>query len=123
MTGGVKEGDSMNKEQVVVDAVNEVKLVGRLGSTVAERELPSGDFVTSFTIVVDRPPRDRRGSATVDSISCQTFSGPIGARVMSWEPGSLVTVVGVLRRRFWRSAGGTHSVIEVQAVSVRKTRR
>ncbi len=107
----------------MADAVNEVTLVGRLGATVAERELPSGDIVTTFSVVVDRPPRDVRGSAKVDSITCQTFSGPVGARVMSWEPGVWVHVGGVLRRRFWRSGGGANSILEVQANSVRKIRR
>lgn len=104
------------------ESANEVTLIGRLGSTVAERELPSGDCVTTFSIVVDRPLRDRRGSATVDSIPCQTFSRAIGARVMSWEPGLRIQVGGALRRRFWRTGAGTSSVLEVQATAVRKLR-
>lgn len=97
--------------------------MGRLGSTVAERELPSGDLVTTFSVVVDRPVRDRRGSVSVDSIACQTFSVALGARIMTWEPGVPVEVKGSLRRRFWRSGTGIGSVMEVQAATVRKIRR
>lgn len=102
------------------DSVNEVTLIGRLGSTVTEHELPSGDIVTAFSVVVDRPLRDRRGSTTVDAIPCQTFSRAIGARVMSWEPGLRIQVCGALRRRFWRSGAGTSSVLQVQATMVRR---
>jgi single-strand DNA-binding protein len=74
-------------------------------------------------VIVDRPPRDRRGKSTVDSIPCQTFSVSIGARVLRLEPGDWIQVTGVLRRRFWRSSESAQSVLEVQATSVRKVRK
>jgi single-strand DNA-binding protein len=113
----------MVKEMDQSHCENSVTLVGRLGATVSERELPSGDKVTSFSVVVDRPPRDRRGKSTVDSVPCQTFSASIGARVLNWEPGEWIQVTGALRRRFWRTAASAQSLLEVQATSVRKVRR
>jgi single-strand DNA-binding protein len=115
--------ESPGKDARVKACVNEVTLIGRLGSTVTERDLPSGDIVTAFSIVVDRPLRDRRGSVTVDAIPCHTFSSSIGARVMSWEPGLWIQVGGMLRRRFWRSGSATSSLLDVQATTVRRLGR
>lgn len=55
-------------------AASEVRLVGRVGRQVSERELPSGDSITVFSVVVDRAPRERHGKATVDTIACMTGS-------------------------------------------------
>ena len=113
----------MVKEMDLPHSENSVTLVGRLSATVSERELPSGDNVTSFSVIVDRPPRDRRGKTTVDLIPCQTFSVSIGARVFRLEPGDWIQVTGALRRRFWRSSESAQSALEVQATSVRKVRK
>jgi single-strand DNA-binding protein len=118
-----REYEPMVKELDHPPYENTVTLVGRLGVTVSERELPSGDTVTSFSVVVERPPRDRRGKTTVDSIPCQTFSVSIGTRVLNWQPGEWIQVTGALRRRFWRSAQSPQSLLEVQATSVRKVRK
>ena len=92
-----------------------VTIVGRLGGTVVERELPSGDTVTTFTVVVDRP-RVRGSRVTVDAIPCQAFTARLRAAVGRLEPGTLVQVQGTLRRRFWRSTGGLGSALEVDVV-------
>ena len=43
------------------EAVNEVRLVGRLAADPRLRELPSGDTVWNLRVVVERPcPRARR---------------------------------------------------------------
>jgi len=61
--------------------INEVRLVGRLGQQVTTRELPSGDEITSFTVVVARTGRLRDGSPRVDSLACQTVKAQIRAKV------------------------------------------
>lgn len=92
-----------------------VTVVGRLGGTVVERDLPSGDTVTTFTVVVDRP-RTRGSRVTVDAIPCQAFSVRLRTAVGRLEPGTLVEIQGTLRRRFWRSAVGLGSALEVDVV-------
>lgn len=82
-----------------------VEVTGRLGAHVRSRELPSGDVVTTFTVIVDRPTREQRGSTTVDAIACTTTSRRLATRIESWEAGTLITAIGVLRRRFWRASG------------------
>jgi single-strand DNA-binding protein len=45
--------------EVGVEHHNEVYLVGRLSGEPIERELPSGDLLLSWRLVVDRAPNDR----------------------------------------------------------------
>jgi single-strand DNA-binding protein len=101
-----------------------VVLVGRLGSRVTQRELPSGDTATVFTIVVDRPPRAHpTGSRVrVDAIPCQAFRLTVARRLSTLEPGQWVRAEGRLRRRFWRSAGGLGSALEVEVITLKRCR-
>jgi len=104
-----------------------VVLVGRLGSSIEERELPSGDCVTTFTIIVDRPAdRGRAGggrtTVKVDAIACQTFRDPVVRRLTALEPGRWVQAEGTLRRRFWRSGAALNSIMEVDVSSLRAVR-
>jgi single-strand DNA-binding protein len=93
-----------------------VILVGRLGSRIAVRELPSGDVVTVFTIVVDRPRSSGAVVSTVkvDAIACQAFRAGVVTRLDRLEPGQWVRAEGTLRRRFWRSGAGLGSAMEVE---------
>ena len=97
------------------DSCSEVTLVGRLGARVDERTLPSGDVITTFTVVIDR--RRRRGeppsAARVDAIPCQAGQAAVARRLATMESGQWVRVEGSLRRRFWRSAAGLGSAMEV----------
>ncbi len=94
----------------------DVVLVGRLGSRVEVRELPSGDTVTVFTIVVDRARTAGRPASTVkvDAIACQAFRVGVVNRLGRLEPGRWVRAEGTLRRRFWRSGTGLGSAMEVE---------
>ena len=95
-------------EETVVGR-NEVLLVGRLAAAAVEREMPSGDVMVSWRLVVTRPPRrtgtDRR-SPSVDTIECMTYAAAPRRSALSWAEGDLIEVSGALRRRFWRSGGG-----------------
>lgn len=116
-----------------METSSQVVVVGRLGAQVRTKELPSGDVVTSFTVIVDRPVRERTKSqkaATVDAISCITMRARTRTMLERMEPGTLVSVDGTLRRRFWRggpggSTGGAMggamgSAMEVVARSIQK---
>lgn len=92
---------------------NEVRLIGRLGGTVDERELPSGTVLTSFSIVVDRPAREVHGRTKVDTIACQTTRSAVATRLGKVDSGQMVEVSGALRRRFWKSGAGLASATEV----------
>ncbi len=108
-------------------ARNEVQLVGRLAAPAQERELPSGDVVVSFRLVVDRPPGARRAAGaravTVDTLDCAAWRAADRRRVLALGAGDVLAVQGALRRRFWRSGAGATSRYEVEVAAVRRVRR
>jgi single-strand DNA-binding protein len=105
------------------DHRNEVNLVGRLTASAQERELPSGDALVSWRIVVDRPAQQRtdgRRAPTVDALDCVTWRKTVSRSVLSWRVGDTIEVTGSLRRRFWRTERGPVSRTEVEVVRARR---
>lgn len=100
---------------------NQVQLSGRVSGDPQERELPSGDRMWSFRVVV---PRERpRGRQSVDVVDCAAWEGRPRRAVSGWRDGDVVEVVGALRRRFFRSGGQTASRVEVEVATARLIRR
>ena len=107
---------------------NEVLLVGRLGAAAQSREMPSGDTLVAFRVVVARPPAAPGSTArprgpSVDSIDCVAWRAGVRRTALAWAPGDLVEVAGVLRRRFWKGGAGPQSRTEVEVVRARRLRR
>jgi single-strand DNA-binding protein len=106
------------------DAVNEVRLVGRISAAPEERVLPSGDSVWTFRIVVPRPADNRGGSRqTVDALQCAVWAGRVRRSVAAWAVDDVVEVNGSLRRRFFRAGGAAASRFEVEVNRGRLIRR
>lgn len=104
--------------------VNSVRLVGRLSAMLTERELPSGDQLGSFRVVVDRLDGVGRGRRALDAIDCHTWSARVRRQAASWALGDVVALEGALRRRFFRSdTGGTQSITEVEVTRARIVKR
>jgi single-strand DNA-binding protein len=99
---------------------NEVLLVGRLAAEPEERALPSGDVLSTFRLVVDRPPAARSTgarAATVDTLDCVARGAALRRAAQAWRPGDVLEVHGALHRRFFRTTGGaTGSRYEVEVV-------
>lgn len=107
-------------------AHNEVLLVGRLGAAPEERELPSGDVLVTFRLVVDRPERtlpEGVRPVSVDTLDCVAWTPALRRTVSSWEAGDGVRVEGALRRRFWRAGAGAASRYEVEVVRAKRVQR
>lgn len=108
-----------------VAARNEVILVGRLAALPVDVELPSGDVLKTWRLVVDRSPSKRAvpegvRPTTVDVVKCVGWTAVVQRAAASWQVGDVVAVEGALRRRFWRTPGGPSSTHEVE---VRKAKR
>lgn len=88
--------------------MNVVFLKGVLSSAPVTRQLASGSVVVSLEV-----------STTIDgavaSVPVAWFDPPTA---VSWDAGTEVVVDGVVRRRFFRSAGLTQSRTEVVAAEV-----
>jgi single-strand DNA-binding protein len=104
------------------DAINEVRLVGRLSAAPAEKELPSGDVLVSFRVVVPRAPDPKRATK-VDALECVAWTARAKRSVRSWRVGDVVEVDGGLRRRFFRTGSGPASRVEVEVTKGRLVRR
>ena len=107
---------------------NEVRLVGRLRGTPEQRELPSGDVLVAFRIVVDRPApsrplREGVRPVSVDTLPCVAWTAGVRRTASVWDDGDLVEVTGALRRRFWRVGAGAASQTEVEVASARRLSR
>ena len=100
---------------------NEVRLCGRVSGDPQERELPSGDRMWSFRVVV--PREQPRGRQTVDVVDCAVWGGRARRTVSGWTDGDEVEIAGALRRRFFRSGGATASRVEVEVTTARLIRR
>lgn len=106
---------------------NEVVLVGRVAAAPVERELPSGDRLTTWRLVVDRPPGRRPPEGVravpVDTLDCVAWTAALRRTVAALLPDDVVEVHGSLRRRFWRAGAGAASRCEVEASDVRRVSR
>jgi hypothetical protein len=94
-----------------IDNINIVVLVGEVTSPPVSRELPSGAVVSTFDIAT--VTSSGRVSVPV-SLEGETEIAVVGAEVC---------VVGIVRRRFFRSGASVASRTEVVAQSVIPVRR
>ncbi|MCD4527384.1 single-stranded DNA-binding protein [Nocardioides sp. cx-173] len=106
-----------------VEVANEVRLVGRISRDPELKELPSGDSVWTFRVVVPRAPAAARPHQSVDALECCVWSGRLRRSVAGWRAGDRVAVEGSLRRRFFRSGHGVASLVEVEVSAGRLIRR
>ena len=105
--------------------LNRVVLSGRLAAVPEDRELPSGDAITTWRLVVTRPPGQRRRpdgvrATPVDTFDCVAWTAASRRSIARASPGQQLLVEGALRRRFWRAGAGVASRCEVEVTSVRR---
>jgi single-strand DNA-binding protein len=111
-TDGVDHDSAADPRAV---AHNEVVLRGRVASTVDERELPSGDTIVTARLIIDRDAAAlTRSSQRVDTIDCVAWIRRVQRSMRGWQPGERVEITGAIRRRFFRSAQGPASRVEVE---------
>lgn len=103
--------------------VNTVSLLGRLAADPEPRELPSGDLLLTFRLVIDRPDTAAAQRRQVDTIDCAAWTARVQRTVRSWTAGDVVSVEGHLRRRFRRSETGATSRVEVEVTKARRARQ
>ncbi|AXH95245.1 single-stranded DNA-binding protein [Ornithinimicrobium avium] len=107
------------------EPVNEVHLVGRVSGEPTVRELPSGDELVQFRLVVPRDPRrGRAGTAgsrqAVDTIDVACWGSRVRRSAARLPDGQAVEVRGSLHRRFFAAAAGRASRYEVEARTLRR---
>ncbi|MGE5720240.1 MAG: single-stranded DNA-binding protein [Nocardioidaceae bacterium] len=112
-------------QEMAAQPRNTVCLAGRVSSAPIERELPSGDRVVTFRVVVAREqtPMTAKSKQVSDWVDCAAWGGRVRRTVASWQVDDLVEVEGALRRRFYRDGGGASSRVEVEVLGARRIAR
>ncbi len=95
---------------------NYVEITGRVTTAGEQIELPSGDTLTRFRVVIPREKPTTK--ATVDTIDCVSFKAGVSKKVMKLAESEVVELQGQLRRRFWQTGTGVASRMEVEVTSV-----
>lgn len=105
--------------------LNAVALRGRVSGAPIERELPSGDVIFTFRLVVgrDQSPMTKRSKQSSDWVDCVAWGGRVKRSVMGWRVGDIVEVEGALRRRFYRLEARTSTRVEVEVLTGRLVER
>jgi single-strand DNA-binding protein len=107
------------------EARNEVVLVGRVSGVPEERELPSGDRLVAWRVVVARPtprrpPPEGIRPSTVDTLDCVAWTPALRRTARGLVDGDVVALEGALRRRFWRAGAAAASRCEVEVSTLRR---
>ncbi|HWH28508.1 MAG TPA: single-stranded DNA-binding protein [Mycobacteriales bacterium] len=121
-------GRATPSAEPVLATFSEVHVVGRVSSAAQDRELPSGDVIVSFRVVVDRPPLRRSTPAgvrlpVVDTLTCVAWTARVKRAAAALSAGDVVEVHGALRSRWWRGATGLSSRTEVEVERLRRVSR
>ncbi|MEJ0014577.1 MAG: single-stranded DNA-binding protein [Actinomycetota bacterium] len=106
-------------DSVLRNPRNEVYLEGRVSNLPTQKQLPSGDTVVEFRIVIDR--RTKRGTKReVDTLDVAVWLAKSRKSALSLCVDDWVAVEGAVRRRFWKAPTGLASRWQVEASQLRR---
>jgi single-strand DNA-binding protein len=97
-------------EDAIDYSLNDCLLRGRVSAEATDRELPSGEHVVEFRLIVTREGREG-----VDTLDIAAWSAKSRRTALSLKPGEWVEVSGSVRRRFWQGPAGLASRWQVEA--------
>lgn len=92
---------------------NLVELCGRVSGEPQERELPSGDKVVEFRLIVTRESR-----SGVDTLDIGAWSAKARRKCTSLKEGEWIEITGSIHRRFWQAPQGVASRWQVEASEI-----
>jgi single-strand DNA-binding protein len=110
----VKKKNSVDQSEVEEDySLNDVVLRGRVSKEAVEKELPSGDRVVEFRLIVTREK-----SSGVDTLDIGAWSSKARRSALTLKSEEWVEVSGSIHRRFWSAPTGLASRWQVEAVEI-----
>ena len=107
-----KKSDSVESEEIDL-SLNDLLLRGRVSAAATTKELPSGDKVVEFRLIVTRENREG-----VDTLDIAAWSAKSRKTALSLAPNEWVEISGAIHRRFWQSPGGLASRWQVEALDI-----
>ena len=100
-------------EEDIDYSLNDCLLRGRVSTVATDRELPSGEHVVEFRLIVTRAEREG-----VDTLDIAAWSGKSRRTALSLKAGEWVEVSGSVRRRFWKGTAGLASRWQIEGESI-----
>jgi len=94
-------------------SLNDVLLRGRVSAPATMKELPSGDKVVEFRLIVTRSEREG-----VDTLDIGAWSASSRKMALALKSDEWVEISGSVHRRFWQSPGGLASRWQIEAASI-----
>lgn len=94
-------------------SLNDLLLRGRVSAAAVEKELPSGDKVVEFRLIVSREKK-----SGVDTLDIASWSAKSRRFALTLKADEWIEVSGAIHRRFWKSPGGVASRWQVEAIDI-----
>jgi single-strand DNA-binding protein len=107
-----KKSDFQESEEIDL-SFNDLLLRGRVSALATTKELPSGDKVVEFRLIVTRESREG-----VDTLDIAAWSAKSRKTALTLTPDEWVEISGAIHRRFWQSPGGLASRWQVEAIEI-----
>lgn len=100
-------------EELEDHSLNDVLLRGRVSAVASTKELPSGDKVVEFRLIITRAEREG-----VDTLDIAAWSAKMRKLALSLKPDEWIEISGSIHRRFWQSPAGVASRWQIEAVEI-----
>jgi single-stranded DNA-binding protein len=94
-------------------SLNDVLLRGRVSAQAITKEMPSGDKVVEFRLIITRELREG-----VDTLDIGAWSSKSRKIALSLKSGQWIEISGSIHRRFWQSPTGVASRWQVEAAEI-----
>ena len=94
-------------------SLNDLMLRGRVSAQAVEKELPSGDKVVEFRLIVSRIER-----GGVDTLDIAAWRSKMRRIALTLKEGEWVEISGSIHRRFWSGPTGVSSRWQVEAAEI-----
>ncbi len=94
-------------------SLNDCLLRGRVSAPATDRELPSGEHVVEFRLIITRAEREG-----VDTLDIAAWSSRMRRTALSLKAGEWLEISGSIRRRFWQGPTGLTSRWQIEAESI-----
>ncbi len=114
MATNKKSAKSISGNEKDVDySLNDVLLRGRVSAGATTKELPSGDKVVEFRLIISRAEREG-----VDTLDIAAWSAKNRKIALTLHPDEWVEISGAIHRRFWQGPSGVASRWQVEASEI-----
>jgi single-strand DNA-binding protein len=112
-TKKIEKSSTRVEEEEVDYSLNDLLLRGRVSAPATTKELPSGDKVVEFRLIVTRAEREG-----VDTLDIAAWSAKMRKMALTLQGDEWVEISGSIHRRFWQSPTGVASRWQIEAAEI-----